>query len=64
MVELPVELVRGSLVRLALPTFQGLLEVEGTVVWIASHGSVIRHGLAFPEPKQADFIQRVTGALR
>jgi hypothetical protein len=50
MVEFPVELMRNSLVRLALPTRQGVLEVVGKVVWIASHGSVIRHGLAFPEP--------------
>jgi hypothetical protein len=64
MLELPVELIRGSLVRLVLPTFQGLVEVEGEVVWIASHGSVTRHGVAFPEAKGADFIQRVTGEKR
>ena len=64
MVEFPVELTRGSLVRLALPTRQGALEVEGTVVWIAFLGSVIQHGVAFLEPKGADFIKRVTGETR
>ena len=61
MVEFPVELRRGTSVRVVLPTFQGLVEVEGTVVWTTSRGSVIRHGVAFPEPKGPDFILRVLG---
>jgi hypothetical protein len=51
-------------VRVVLPTFQGPLEVEGEIVWTASHGSVIRHGLAFPEPEGPDFIPRVVGEKR
>ena len=61
MVEFPVELKRGTSIRMFLPTFQGLVDVEGTVVWTASQGSVIRHGVAFLEPKGADFIKLVTG---
>ncbi len=64
MVEFPVGLQRGTSVRVVLPTFQGLVEVEGTVVWTTSRGSVIRHGVAFPEPKGPDFIQRVLGEKR
>jgi hypothetical protein len=64
LVEFPVELIRGTLVRVVLPMLQGSLEVEGKVVWIASHGSVIRHGVAFPEPKGSDFIPRVLGDKR
>jgi hypothetical protein len=50
--------------RVFLPTFQGPVEVEGTVMWTDSHESVIRHGVAFPEPKGPDFIQRVLGDKR
>lgn len=64
MVEFPVELLRGSLVRLALPTRQGVLEVEGKVVWIAAQGNLTQHGLAFLEPQGADFMKRVTGETR
>jgi hypothetical protein len=64
MLEFPVGLQRGTSVRVVLPTFQGLVEVEGTVVWTTAHGSVIRHGVAFPEPKGPDFIQRVLGEKR
>ncbi len=64
MVEFPVELMRGTGVRVVLPTFQGLVEVEGTIVWTTAHGSVIRHGVAFPEPKGPDFIPPVVGEKR
>ncbi len=64
MVEFPVGLQRGTSVRLALPTLQGLMEVEGTVVWTTTHGSVIRHGVAFPKPQGPDFIHRVLGDKR
>ncbi len=64
MVEFPVALQRGTAVRVVLPTFQGPVKVEGTVVWTTTHGSVIRHGVAFPEPKGPDFIQRVLGDNR
>ncbi len=64
MVEFSVELMRDTRVRVVLPTFQGPLEVEGDIVWTAPHGSVIRHGLAFPEPEGPDFIPRVVGEKR
>jgi len=56
MLEFPVEVVRGSLLRVALQTPQGPLEVEGEIVWTTSHGGVVRHGLNFPEPKEPDFV--------
>ena len=59
-----MELMRGTSVRVVLPTFQGLVELEGTVVWTTTHGSVIRHGVAFPEPKGPDFIPQVLGEKR
>ncbi len=61
MVEFPVELMRGTRVRVDLPTVQGPLEVEGEVVWTSPHGSVIQHGVAFPEPEGPDFIPRAVG---
>ncbi len=64
MVEFPVELMRGTRVRVALPTVQGSLEVAGNIVWTVPHGRVIRHGLAFPEPEGPDFIPRVVGEKR
>ncbi len=65
MVDFSVELTRGTLVRVFLPTsHDGLVEVEGNIVWTTAHGSLFRHGLAFPDPKWADFIQRVLGEKR
>ncbi|MFI5341412.1 MAG: PilZ domain-containing protein [Candidatus Methylomirabilales bacterium] len=61
MVEFSVEVVRGTLLRVVLSTAQGPLEVEGEVVWTAGHKGVIRHGLAFPEPKESDFVALVVG---
>jgi len=55
MVEFPVAVVRDSILRLALQTGLGPLEVQGRVVWTAATGNTIRHGLAFPEPKSPDF---------
>ena len=55
MVEFPVVVVRDSILRLDLQTGLGPLEVQGRVVWIATTGNTIRHGLAFPEPKSPDF---------
>lgn len=54
MVEFPVAVVRGSIVRLALQTGFGPLEIEGQVAWTATNGGTTRHGLAFPEPKGLD----------
>jgi hypothetical protein len=57
MVELPVEVVSGSIVRVLLQTRQGPQEVEGKVVWTALNKSKVRHGLAFPEPQGPDFLE-------
>ena len=61
MLEFPVEVVRGSFLRVVLQTRQGPLEVEGEIVWTAFHGGVIRHGFTFPEPKGPDFVDLVVG---
>ena len=55
MMELPVELVPGSAMRAVLETRRGRMEVEGRVVWTCATGDRVRHGLAFPEPKDPDF---------
>ena len=64
MVEFPVHLTRGTSMRVFLPTFQGPVEVEGTVMWTDAHGGVFQHGVGFRAPKGPDFIQRVTGETR
>ncbi len=51
LVEFPVEVLPGSILRLALQTALGPLEVKGRVVWTAASRGTIRHGLAFPEPE-------------
>ncbi len=56
MAEFPVELVSGSFVDLTLHTQNGLLEEAGRVVWVASTGGTVRHGLAFSEPKGRDYM--------
>jgi hypothetical protein len=61
MLEFPVEVVRGSFLRVVLQTRQGPLEVEGEIVWTAFRGGVIRHGFTFPEPKGPDFVALVVG---
>ena len=55
MVEFPVVLVPGSLLRLAIQTGLGPVEMEARVVWTAVTRETNRHGLAFPEPKGPDF---------
>jgi hypothetical protein len=55
MMELPVEMVPGSAMRAVLETRCGRMEVEGRVVWTCATGTRVRHGLAFPEPKDPDF---------
>ena len=61
MLEFPVEIVRGTLLRVTIPTAMGPLEVTGEVVWTTVHGGVVQHGLAFPEAKDPDFVVRVAG---
>ena len=63
MVEFPAEIVRGTVLRVILPTAQGPLEVTGEVVWTNVHGSVVQHGLAFPEAKDPDFVVRLVGKV-
>lgn len=55
MVEFSVVVVRGSLLRLAVQTGLGPVEVEGRVVWTAATRGIIRHGLVFSAPKGPDF---------
>jgi hypothetical protein len=57
MVELPVEVVSGSTMRVHLQTREGSREVEGKVVWTAVNRNRIRHGLSFPEPQGPDFLE-------
>jgi PilZ domain-containing protein len=57
MVELPVEVVSGSIVHVLLQTRQGPQEVEGKVVLTAVSKGKVRHGLAFPEPQGPDFLE-------
>jgi hypothetical protein len=64
MLEFPVEVVPGTVLRVAFQTPQGPLEVEGEIVWTSFHRGVIRHGLAFPEPKRPDFVDLVIGEKR
>jgi len=60
MLEFPVELMRGTFLRVVLATVQGPLEVEGKVVWTGAHEGVIRHGLAFRGAKESEFVEQVT----
>ncbi len=54
MVEFSVVVVPGSILRVALQTGLGRLEVEGRVVWTALTRGAVRHGLAFPEPRDPE----------
>jgi hypothetical protein len=65
MAEFPVELVPGSFVDLTLHTQNGLMEEAGRIVWVASTGGAVRHGLAFSEPKGRDYmVDLFLGQLR
>ena len=55
MVEFPVGLLPGSEILTELQTQRGPLELSGRVVWTSPTGNRIRHGMAFPEPKDQDF---------
>ncbi len=56
MLELPVEVVPGSTLRIHLETRQAAREMAGKVVWTAANGDTIRHGVSFPEPQALDFL--------
>ncbi len=55
MAEFPVLMVSGSTLGLELQTRWGPLQVEGRVVWTALAESIVRHGVAFLEPREEDF---------
>ena len=61
MLEFPVEVVRGSTLRVVFETRHGPLEVEGGIVWTSFNRGVFHHGLVFTEPKGPDFPDRVAG---
>ena len=56
MVELRVEVVRGSSVRVVLETRHGPVQVEAEVVWTSVTEGIVRHGLTFQDPQGHDFI--------
>ena len=58
LVEFPVEVLPGSLLRVTVQTALGPLELEGRVVWTTATGRVIRHGLAFPRAKTPQGIKK------
>ncbi len=60
MVQFPVLVVPGSQVALVLHTQDGPVPVEGEVVWTASRGPWVRHGLAFSEPEERDFARKLS----
>ena len=55
LVEFPVEVLPGSILRVTIRTALGPLEVEGRVVWTAATRGIIRHGLAFTRPRKPQF---------
>lgn len=57
MIELPVEVVSGSTLRVRLQSRQGPREVEGKVVWTAVNRAKVHHGLVFPEPQDPQFLE-------
>ena len=63
MLEFPVEVVQGTVLRVILSTPRGPLEVEGEIVWTSSqsHEGLVRHGLAFREPRDPGFVDLVVG---
>lgn len=60
MVEFSVELVPGTALDLALLTHRGPLEVEARTVWTVISEGMVRHGFAFPQPKDHDFALRLS----
>jgi hypothetical protein len=57
MVELPVEVVPGSTLRVFLQTDRGPIKMEGKVVWTAATEGATRHGLTFRKRKGLNFIE-------
>jgi hypothetical protein len=55
MVEFPVEVPPGSLLRVLIERQRGPLEVEGRVVWTTVAHGMVGHGVAFREPQGEDF---------
>ncbi len=56
MVEFAARALPGSLLHLSLETRQGVLGLNGTVVWSTAGGQGMLHGLTFREPKDLRFV--------
>jgi hypothetical protein len=59
MAELVHQVRHGSTVYLTLHAGEERLPVEGRVVWVDSSGQGIRHGVAFPDPREYFFALQV-----
>ena len=55
MAKFPAQILPGSVVDLVLQTRTAPLTVAGEVVWAEPRGQQVGHGIAFREPKGADF---------
>ncbi len=55
MAEFPLPLVPGRTVELRLHTRRGLVTVAARIDWTAPANGTVRHGCAFPEPKEESF---------
>ncbi len=53
--EFALQLVPGSRLEFSVVTSQGLHPETGRVVWASASGDVVRHGIAFLEPKGPSF---------
>jgi hypothetical protein len=65
MAEFPVLMVSGSTLGLELQTRWGPMQMDGKVVWTAVAEGIVRHGVAFAEPREEDFALDlfITGGL-
>ncbi len=55
MAEFPLQMIQGSTVDLLLQTRRGLVNVAARIVWTAPSNGMVRHGCAFPVPKDESF---------
>lgn len=55
MLELPTYIPPATHVGVTIQAKAGPVPVEGQVIWARAWGSEFQHGLAFPQPKDADF---------
>jgi hypothetical protein len=59
LVEFPVEVLPGSILRMTLQTALGPLELKSRVVWTATCRGIIRHGLVFSAAKRPDLTEEL-----